>query len=111
MTDDDIEYYKDVGAIYGYPDCCTTYFVTRVMPRGKCPKRLPLEGTGYVACPECRKKPIKELIETINKNRTIGTPFPINPDDTREEALQQVIYCKLNSKLDFFEEFFQVWHA
>ena len=67
------------GVKLGYPECCMEYFIDNFgqMASGYREKN-PLQGTGYIPCPSCINKPVKELIKTINQNRCETlVPFPL----------------------------------
>lgn len=69
------------GMTYGYPVCCIEHFIKKVE---ECPtgnvfpevEGLWFYGTGYIACPECRKLEEAELRSAINARRFAANPFP-----------------------------------
>lgn len=77
-----MDFYKAAGIFFGYPDCCSTWFVKR--NEGEVPFKLtPIQvkidtGYGFLPCPECAKKVYKEKspIEGLIKNRICSTPYP-----------------------------------
>ncbi|QXN70421.1 hypothetical protein AGENTSMITH_15 [Bacillus phage vB_BspM_AgentSmith] len=44
------------------------------------------DGTGYVACPECRKKDPSEIVEYITNNRLASFPFNL-----RNNAISEIL--------------------
>lgn len=78
---------KELGLYFGYPECCVDFFSKAVIDlfngQGKPPAQYldgfdgsQLDGTGYIPCPDCFKKPHDELIEYIKAHRQCPTPFP-----------------------------------
>lgn len=69
------------GMTYGYPVCCIEHFIKKVdgCPTGNVfpdVEGLWFYGTGYIACPECRKLEESELRSAINMRRFAANPFP-----------------------------------
>lgn len=86
------------GVIYGYPKCCREYFDKRCYSIAEgypddvdtSPRKVPLNGTGYVPCPKCRRESEQTLIDRINAARLLPTAFP-NSDYATEYFLQQFL--------------------
>lgn len=57
------------GVAYGYPECCIKHFVLtagiNVDDREYFVGHA-LNGSGFVPCPDCAKKPLDELVADIN---------------------------------------------
>jgi len=86
----------EYGDIYGYPKCCQTWFDQRtesILAPGVYHYHdlgvQPLEGTGYLACPNCRVKTPEAQIAAIMENRIIPLPFP--EDDCEPFALTEYV--------------------
>ncbi len=77
------EYFKLMGKILGYPECCVNHFTIMWinMNRGifRRVSHNPLNGTGFVPCNNCRHD-LPKLLHHIAKNRHKDLPaFPISP--------------------------------
>lgn len=74
-----MEHYKLMGRYFGYPECCSDWFLNRVIsfvPLTEKQEQVH-NGYGFIPCPLCAEKinnsfPITELI----KNRICSTPYP-----------------------------------
>lgn len=81
------------GRYFGFPNCCIKFFLDESggdwWARKFYPKGFPLEGTGYIPCPECSKKSEQELIDIINSNRYCLTEFPEMGDFEETEKHRQ----------------------
>lgn len=68
---------KDIGVIYGFPECCIKYFDNRRLGSVFEPRTpLPFDGTGYIPCPVCRTRPESDVLADIAANRLAPYPFP-----------------------------------
>jgi hypothetical protein len=71
------KYLISTGEYFGYPSCCIKEFIKdcnnkiTYKDRGK----RKCHGTGYIPCEKCNTKSIKDIINTINKNRKHDKPF------------------------------------
>ncbi len=80
--------FHSLGIYYGYPDCCTKYFVRNILcigrfaaPIKKSPSRIQSRAgkhSGYIPCPYCAWKIVTKqtTIENLIKNRICEFPFP-----------------------------------
>lgn len=69
------------GVAYGYPRCCIEHFLEKIAenpddPWGDDNLEGWFVGSGYIACPECRKLPEAEIRSAIDSNRSVSIPFP-----------------------------------
>lgn len=87
MPEDLDQYFRDMGAYFGYPSCCVQEFVDFVkhLDSGKHIDRglRKLTGTGYVPCVKCNEKSEQDLLSEIAKNRAHPEPFPLDLQDRR----------------------------
>ena len=66
------------GKYYGYPECCINHLVQVCSKESFTGhnRTTKLTGTGYVTCPKCDKKNIKELTSTLKISRICNIDFP-----------------------------------
>ena len=80
--------FLSLGIYFGYPVCCTKYFVRNILcsgrfasPYEKSPSRtqcLAGKNTGFIPCPYCAWKIVtnRTTLEGLIKNRICEFPFP-----------------------------------
>lgn len=83
--------WRDRGILYGYPNCCVTWFERNfksVFFGTVTPPVGPWTGTGFIPCAECAKKIgshrrsfLKFIAEQITPNRKYPKPFPLDEED------------------------------
>ena len=69
---------REMGRLFGYPECCIESVVEGA---GCSPEGVPNKyiGTGFTPCHACQTtKTMDELIAEINSNRTYKQPFPMS---------------------------------
>lgn len=76
---------KPMGYLYGFPDCCITWFNNRTPFDETNHQPTMLDGTGYIPCPHCRTKTEDEIVAGINERRVAPLSFP------NEEGLHELI--------------------
>lgn len=64
------------GAMFGYPECCVSWYHNRNMISFEIERKSVWNGTGYVPCPECSQVPKEEQLKRINATRITPIPFP-----------------------------------
>lgn len=78
-----IKHWVKQGLAFGYPKCCIMDFCTRTVFPDELEyfRNHHFNGSGFVPCPECAKKPWMEIEAQINANRSpeIGYPFRSQP--------------------------------
>lgn len=85
------------GQYFGFPACCIKHFCENAhvpcWATNLYGENFMLNGTGYVACPECMKKTKEELIDIINKNRYANYKFNegYEPYAVQEKHIQMLI--------------------
>ncbi len=103
-------YWVFAGVAYGYPRCCIEHFMERIAEEPEDPWGE-LEGwfmgTGYIACPECRKLPEAEIRAAIDSHRSVEVPFP--GSNVGDACLSKIVkrfmkhgFPKNYSSLDFY---------
>ena len=76
---------KPMGYLYGFPECCITWFNHR-SPFDEANHRPTMfDGTGYIPCPHCRNKTEEEIVAGINERRVAPLSFP------NDDALHELI--------------------
>lgn len=92
-----------LGLWLGYPQCCALSFrvnhdgrtYTGGQPLRSDPDNpvFPLEGTGFVPCPQCvATKTADQLREEIAANRLCKTPFPLEPTEGMPAITAQLVH-------------------
>lgn len=76
-------FYRVWGKYYGFPSCCTESmieFCDKNPEKGYAweVKRRKFEGTGFIPCEKCEKKPSLLTKIKISKNRICPSKFPNN---------------------------------
>lgn len=81
--------WKELGKYYGYPECCTAWFITRGLrimnSEGNTPftsqQDLVSDGKGFIPCPSCADKITRDNIDSLIKDRICSTPYPNDGSD------------------------------
>lgn len=102
----DKEYYKAVGAYFGYPDCCIEHFTERVEEIQKIQaeggKEFPninenqcavIDGEGFIPCPTCADKLVEsgKRLDTIIDNEKRQAPYTyleVKCDEGKSRAVE-----------------------
>jgi len=108
------------GISFGYSSCCIEYFHLRQVngdmfeefhkPQPKSANRK-LDGTGFIACPQCESNFSKEeIIDSINENRYVANTFPSKGVTEMEYELRQhlltedIVWYTFNKSVSTIEE-------
>lgn len=80
MINDIIDYYKETGKYYGYPDCCIVDFCNRHIQGGVLTyeQEKVHQNFGFIPCPDCARKVFNKEIRLTDliKNRICEFNFP-----------------------------------
>lgn len=85
MTPSEISRIRIYGIYFGYPICCTEFFIVRLdnFLRGKPVdpyEGKPWMGTGFIPCElhqaQIEKEGLGKIAQTISANRACLIPFP-----------------------------------
>lgn len=79
------EGYAIIGRGYGYPNCCVAWWIAGMDYRVPYSPEViedEWEKTCFVPCPECRKRPMADVVSQIKMRRCMHTPFPIDPEQS-----------------------------
>jgi hypothetical protein len=79
LSEEDQRKFREHGAVFGYPECCTEFFIKEFFGalRHSTHDKV-FYGTGFRACLGCANIPFGEVVRGINSRRIFSLPFPFD---------------------------------